>query len=129
MANPNVAIAADNIQIEGAATLRGHPLDEENTGFLRAYKEMRPEAYKRSSRRHFPNRPEGRVIEIIPRKIMLWSLTENDVARNVQTSIQSEEAMQKDLASENYMEILNVAKGEAHRVMASSLTETPAYKG
>ena len=128
MANPNVAIATDNIQIEGLAPLKGHPLDEENAGFLRAYKEMRPEAYERSSRRHFPNRPEGRVIEITPRRIMLWSLTESDVARNVQASVRSEEAMQKDLASENYMEILDIAKGKANRVMVSSLTEASAYR-
>jgi nitroimidazol reductase NimA-like FMN-containing flavoprotein (pyridoxamine 5'-phosphate oxidase superfamily) len=128
-ANPNVAITADNIQIEGAATLKGHPLDEENAVFLRAYKKMRPEAYERSSRRHFPNRPEGRVVEITPKRVMLWSLTESDVARNVQASVQSEEAMRKDLAKENYMEILDVAKGEAHRVMVSSLTQAPAYRG
>lgn len=128
-ANPNVAIAADNIQIEGVATLKGHPLDEENAVFLKAYREMRPEAYERSSRRHFPNRPDGRVVEITPRRVMFWSLTESDVARNVQASVQSEDAMRKDLAKENYMEILDVAKGEAHRVMVSSLTEAPAYRG
>lgn len=43
MANPYEAIVAGNLQIEGVALLKGHPLDEENTVFIETYKETRPD--------------------------------------------------------------------------------------
>ena len=42
-ANPNVAIAGPDLQIEGVATLKGHPLDEENSEFQRVYRKLHPE--------------------------------------------------------------------------------------
>jgi len=41
--NPNVAISVDGYDIEGKATILGHPLDEENTLFARLYKEKHPQ--------------------------------------------------------------------------------------
>ena len=78
--NPNVAIAYGNhrvpnrgLQMEGVVSLKGHPLDEENIIFLKAYQETQPEAYERSMRRHFVRtRPDLRVIEVVPRKISMF---------------------------------------------------------
>ena len=42
MANPKVAIAGgDDLQIEGVASLKGHPFDEPE--FIKAYKETQPD--------------------------------------------------------------------------------------
>ena len=112
MANPNVAIAYGNhwipcrgLQIEGVASLKGHPLDEENAVFIKAYQETQPDAYERSSQRHFVRtRPDIRVIEVVPRKITL--------------------CVQGDTASESYTVILDTVKEEANRVMTY---KAPAY--
>ncbi|MCL2528167.1 MAG: pyridoxamine 5'-phosphate oxidase family protein [Defluviitaleaceae bacterium] len=42
-ANPNVAISVDGYDIEGKATILGHPLDEENSLFAKLYKEKHPQ--------------------------------------------------------------------------------------
>jgi general stress protein 26 len=109
MANPNVAIAFCNhrvpkrgLQIEGVASLKGQPLDKENINFIKAYKETQPEAYERSSKRHFIGLPNLRVIEIVPRIVAF--------------------SVQGSTASETYIEILDVAKGEAYRVMPNIKT-------
>jgi len=73
--NPNVGLADRNIQIEGVATLKGHPLDEENVAYIKAYRENQPENYERTSNRQFQRtRPDWRVIEITPKKITLTQL-------------------------------------------------------
>ena len=95
MANPNVAIAAGNLQIEGGASLKGHPLDEENTAFIKAYKKTRPDAYERSSRVHF-HRKNVRVIEIAPQRIALYT------------------GMDEASGSESHIDILNIA-ARAHK--------------
>ena len=72
-ANPNVAIAAgDVLQIEGVATLKGHPMDEENSTFLETFQKQLPELYERSLRpgRNL-QRPSTRVIEVAPRRIVM----------------------------------------------------------
>ena len=72
-ANPNVAIAAgDFLQIEGVASMKGHPMDEENSFFLETFKNQLPELYERSLRpgRNL-RRPSSRVIEVVPRRILL----------------------------------------------------------
>ena len=49
--NSNVALAAgDDLQIEGVASLRGHPMDEKNSDFIKVFKSNRPEMYERSIR-------------------------------------------------------------------------------
>jgi len=45
-ANPNVAISVGGHDIEGIATLLGHPLDEENSLFAKLYKEKHPQFTK-----------------------------------------------------------------------------------
>ena len=42
-ANPNVAISVDGYDIEGKATLLGHPLDAENSLFAKLYKDKHPQ--------------------------------------------------------------------------------------
>jgi general stress protein 26 len=73
MSNPNVGIADRNIQIEGEASLKGHPLDDENALYIKAYRENQPENYERTSNRQFQrSRPDFRVIEIAPKRITLF---------------------------------------------------------
>jgi uncharacterized pyridoxamine 5'-phosphate oxidase family protein len=71
-ANNNVAIAVDNIQIDGVATLKGHPGEPENAGFLKAFEESQPNIYEifRDSC-HNPEVP-FRMIEIMPKRIALY---------------------------------------------------------
>lgn len=43
-ANPHVGMAiGDDLQIEGVASLKGHPMDEENAHYIRLLQELRPE--------------------------------------------------------------------------------------
>lgn len=108
MANPQVAIAAGNLQIEGIASLRGHPLDEDNTEFREVYQKTQPERYERSTLIHFP-RPDMRVIEITPKKIS--SYTPPDL----------------EAGKESFHDILNIEKQTAHRVYRSDNKESSAY--
>jgi general stress protein 26 len=41
--NPNVAISVDGYDIEGKATILGHPLDTENILFAKLYKDKHPQ--------------------------------------------------------------------------------------
>ena len=45
-ANERVALAIDNIQIEGWAKLKGRTTDPKNAGFLKAYEKAQPEVYE-----------------------------------------------------------------------------------
>jgi uncharacterized pyridoxamine 5'-phosphate oxidase family protein len=72
--NKNVALSINNLQIEGTVTLKGHPLDEENAGFIRMFKEKRPEVYKFWGP-IFENRDNSagvRVLEITPKKLTAY---------------------------------------------------------
>jgi general stress protein 26 len=65
--NPNVALCADNMQIEGIAKIKGHPLDEANKEFLELFKRDHRGSFERYSR--IKNEI---VIEVEPRLITLW---------------------------------------------------------
>lgn len=116
--NPNVSVAYGNhkvpnrgVQIEGYATLRGHPLDDENIDALDAYKRTAPEAYERSMKRHFVRtRPNLSVIKIVPRKATLL--------------------IQGASAAESYMDIIDVENETAHRIMLNigDNMESPIYQ-
>ena len=71
-ANKNVALAINNIQIEGVASIKGRTSDPENAGFLKAFEELFPELYKLY--RDFCNEPDTiyHVIEVIPTRIALF---------------------------------------------------------
>ncbi len=65
--NPNVALCVDNIQIEGIAKIKKHPLDEESKEFINAFKEGYKGSYECYS--HMKNEV---VVEIEPTFITLW---------------------------------------------------------
>ncbi len=67
MINPNVALCAKNVQIEGIAKLGKHPLDESNKQFIELYKKDHPYSFQLYS--HLEN---SVVITIEPRLITLW---------------------------------------------------------
>ena len=113
-ANPSVAIAiGDNIQIEGVAYLKDHPLDEENTDYIRAFQEHDPERYERSLRPgRILQRPGTRVIEVAPKRIVLNTGT-----------------LQWDLEpGPPVTVILDTEKEKAHRVNTLDLYKAPAYR-
>ncbi len=96
--------------------MKAHPLDEENSAFIKAFQNQHPEIYERSLRpTRVLQRPDTIVIEVTPRRIAL----------NTWTPQFDREGMMP------YIDILNVAKKEAHRISGiTDVTEfytTPAY--
>jgi general stress protein 26 len=65
--NPNVAIAADNVQIEGIAQIIGHPYDDNNKKFLELFKKKHYMSYRLYSKLN-----DEVVIKIDSKKITLW---------------------------------------------------------
>jgi len=115
MTNPKVALAAgDDLQIEGVASLKGHPLDEGNSDYIKVFRENRPDMYERSSRSgRILQRPSTRLIEVTPRRVALNVWTANwDLEPDFQP----------------YMFILNTEKEEAYRVKSLELSGAPAYR-
>jgi len=109
-ANPKVALAVDNLQVEGVATLKGHPQDEPR--FLKAYKENQPELYERRSKTYFSRSETGtRVIEISPSRI----------CRFKQSS--------RYKISESCFDVLDIKKKEAYSIKTMDLYygRTPVY--
>lgn len=68
--NPNIALCAGNIQIEGTASGRGHPHDEDNAAFLDLYKENHKAAYDKYS-----GLEEEIVFEVDVGLVTLWKYT------------------------------------------------------
>jgi len=71
--NPKIAIASGgDLQLEGIAKLKGHPMEEKNSDYIEVFKKKRPEMYKRVSRsgRNL-QRPGTRLIEATPKRIAL----------------------------------------------------------
>lgn len=65
--NPNIALCASNVQIEGIAKIGKHPLDESNRDFIQLYKKKHHYAYKLYS--HLEN---SIVVSVEPKFITLW---------------------------------------------------------
>ena len=105
--NPNVAISARNIQIEGTVKLKAHPTDDENTHFREVFQEIMPEVYEMSVKLHF-HRDYIRVMEITPTKITRYT---ND--------IESKEGF--------FFEILDVKEKKAFKVLGEDTLESTAY--
>jgi general stress protein 26 len=114
MANPNVAVVAGFVQIEGVASLKGHPFDEPE--FIRAYKESQPEFYEKWSARQPPKHKRNLVvIEVVPKRIALSKYA--DPASGIEEGLY----------------VLNVEKGKAHRIvdfmsLESGPLDAPAYR-
>ena len=116
-ARPNVAIAGgDELQIEGVASLKGHPLDEENSDYIRLLRELRPEQIERGSRPGRGLQREGtRVIEVHPRRILFNAYSLN---------------FDLEADSKPYALVLNVPQGKAYRMFGTNLMDVyrnPAY--
>ena len=71
VANPMVALCIDNIQIEGTATIQGHPLDEHNALFAEAY-----ENYYKGSYNLYTSLSDEVLMKITPSRITLWEYDE-----------------------------------------------------
>ena len=110
--NPNVAIAAGNIQIEGVATIKGHPLEKTNARFVQLYKEQIPQAYEVACRDYFP-RSDCRLIAILPKKITLY--------------VGGPPAESIGYTFSGYFDILNIEKQTAHRISIWDVGESSAY--
>jgi general stress protein 26 len=65
--NNQVALCADNIQVEGKAVVKGHPFDEENKEFCRLYEKNFEGSFEKYSKL-----PTEVVIEVEPTLITLW---------------------------------------------------------
>jgi len=74
--NPQVALCAQNVQIEGVAKIRKHPLDPSNKEFVEFYSKAIPRAFETYS--HLKNFV---VIEVEPTLITLWKTSEGKRCR------------------------------------------------
>ena len=108
-ANPNVAVADGNLQIEGVASSRGHPFAEQNTKIMEIWKEMNPRLYENAAN-SYPKRPEIELIEVVPRRIALYK---NPAFDNV---------------SEPYWHILYVDAKKAFKVKQSEVEDATVYR-
>lgn len=109
-ANPNVAFAIGNLQVEGVVSLREHPQDVPE--FLQAYREKQPAAYERRSKTYFARSdPDVRVIEITPTRICRYR------------------ANNRYKIPESLFDVLDITKGEAYSVktMDYFYARTPVY--
>jgi len=109
-ANPNVGFSVSTLQIEGLATLKGHPLDEPE--FLEAYRKNQPDAYETRTKTYFSdNQPDVRVVEIKPTRICRFKST------------------QKYKTPESCFEVLNVTDEKAYSIATFDYLygRTPLY--
>lgn len=118
LVKPNVAIADGNLQVEGIATLKGHPYDEENADFLRVYKETQPVNFERTSRGGF-KRPNSRIIEIKPERIAVYGASNKMLAQMAEAHPESNSEELLVEATENYYDILNLKTKKAYRANTS----------
>jgi general stress protein 26 len=99
IANPNVAIVIGYIQIEGIASVKGHPFD--NIEFIQAYKDSQPEFYEQWRVGQPPREERDLVlIEVVPNRIAEYRFADIEQGR-----------------LESGIEILNVVKKEAYRII------------
>ena len=109
--NPNVAIVAGFIQIEGTAKIKTHPMDEPE--FLELYRKQLPKEYENSVKdwRDF----DQVVIEIDPSRMAVYKFPGD-----------------KPGITEYGLDILNIAHGTAHRMIGikheyEDYRDAPAY--
>jgi uncharacterized pyridoxamine 5'-phosphate oxidase family protein len=76
IANPNIALCIDNIQIEGTASFLGHPLSDENKFFAEVYKRHHKGSFDRYS-----SLPDNVLVKVVPSKITLWKYNLNQAYR------------------------------------------------
>lgn len=113
--NPNVALSVSTIQIEGVASILGHPAESKNARFLKLYKEQQPQAYEFSYNEYLAEgkRPETRLISIIPKRIALY--------------LSGTPAVSAGYTAIGCLDILNTDKQQAYRVGVYEFKDSPAY--
>jgi uncharacterized pyridoxamine 5'-phosphate oxidase family protein len=92
--NPNVALCAANIAIEGVATIGKHTMDPENEQFIELYKKHHLGSYNKYSRLE-----SNVVIRVDPTRVIFWKY---------------------DDERKPYREILHVGEGRAERESVES---------
>ena len=73
-ANKKVALAFNNIQIEGVASIKGRTSDKDNIWFLKIFEEMAPEEYKKYRDECLDPKTPHRLIEVTPERIAVFSM-------------------------------------------------------
>jgi hypothetical protein len=106
---PNVAVNIDYIQVEGTASLEGHPLDERNSDFLMR---TQPDAFEEYNNNFRNSEIDVALVKIMPSKISLLGPVDG----------------------ESCISILNVRAVKAYRVydyvrVESDHSDAPAYWG
>jgi general stress protein 26 len=113
--NPNVAVVVGYIQIDGVASIEGHPLEKKNADFIKVFQETQPEFYEGYKHVfHNPDR-DAVLIKIAPKRIALLTYPDATTGRK-----------------EAGYDILNITKGEAYsvfdpHVLNENQSEAPAY--
>lgn len=87
--NPRVALALDNIQIEGTAEVQGHPSSESNTWFCKEFA-----LYHRGSFDAYTNTRHEVVYRVVPETIILWRYENGQSYRDF-IDIQKKKAQRK----------------------------------
>jgi uncharacterized pyridoxamine 5'-phosphate oxidase family protein len=104
--NQNVALCTENIQIEGIAKIKGHPLTEENKDFAEKYKK-----YYKSSYDNYSHLENEAVIEVEPTYITLWKYENGQPYRDF-LDVKAEKAYRQyyDTRFQKYIGILKNEK-------------------
>ena len=92
-----VALCTGNIQIEGEATLLGHPLDGSNRGFVERYRAVHSGAYERYSAI-----TTEVVVRVEPTLISLWKYVDGRVYKEILNI--SERKVLRELYSPSFRE-------------------------
>ncbi len=88
--NPQLALCAENVQIEGMAIIGNHPLDSSNKEFIEMYKISHPIAFNAYS--HLEKQV---AIKVEPKFITLWKYSDGKPYREF-LYIHSHKAERKD---------------------------------
>ena len=95
MRNPNVALCAGNVQIEGVAKIGKHPLDESNAEFVELYINSHLPAYQLYS-----HLKDSVVVTVEPKVITVWNYIDGKPFRDLLF-------INDQIAQRNYYDISN----------------------
>jgi general stress protein 26 len=107
--NPKVSIATGSLQIDGTATITGHPLDEDNARFIELFKEQQPEAFQVHEKLTF-SMQSTRVIKITPTRIGKYKPTKIG-----------------EWEYNGFLDFLNISTRKAHRLDLFGEYQVPEY--
>ena len=109
LANPKVAVAVGNLQIEGEAVIKGSPNDEGNQLYFEIFKRKQPDWYEWWVDSGNLEIPDLKVIEVVPKRISMYK------------------TRAFDKVTESYYLLLNIDKQKAYKMSYEDLFESPAY--